>query len=88
MQRLLVRGTALTLWLALALGFASSSAMAQYTVTNLTSNQSGKAKHTDRLLQNAWGLAYAPNNPFWVSDENGTDGPPFTMAPACHKACR
>jgi uncharacterized protein (TIGR03118 family) len=70
MQGLLVRGTALTLWLALALGFASSPALAQYTVTNLTSNQSGKAKHTDGLLQNAWGLAYAPSNPFWVSDEN------------------
>ena len=70
MQRLLVRGTALTLWLALALGLASSSALAQYAVTNLTSNQSGKAKHMDGLLQNAWGLAYAPSNPFWVSDEN------------------
>ena len=24
----------------------------------------------DGLLQNAWGLAYAPGNPFWISDEN------------------
>jgi uncharacterized protein (TIGR03118 family) len=60
----------MTLWLALALGFASSPALAQYKLTSLTSNVSGKAKHTDPLLQNAWGLAYAPNNPFWVSDEN------------------
>jgi uncharacterized protein (TIGR03118 family) len=64
-----VRTTALTLWLTLALGFVSSPALAQYKLTKLTSNQSGKAKHTDPLLQNAWGLAYAPSNPFWVSDE-------------------
>jgi uncharacterized protein (TIGR03118 family) len=70
MPRLLVRTTALTLWLALALGFASSPALAQYQLTKLTSNQAGKAKHTDTLLQNAWGIAYAPGAPFWVSDEN------------------
>jgi len=68
MQRF-VRTTALTLWLALALGFASSPALAQYKLTNLTSNQSGKAKHQDPLLQNAWGLVYGPGTPFWVSDE-------------------
>jgi uncharacterized protein (TIGR03118 family) len=70
MTRRFARTSALTLWLALSLGFASSPAQAQYTITNLTSNQAGKAKHTDGLLQNAWGLAYAPGNPFWVSDEN------------------
>ncbi|MGA7909717.1 MAG: TIGR03118 family protein, partial [Candidatus Sulfotelmatobacter sp.] len=25
--------------------------------------------HTDPLLKNAWGVAYSPNAPFWVSDE-------------------
>jgi uncharacterized protein (TIGR03118 family) len=69
MQRLFTRTTALTLWLALALVSVSSPALAQYKLTNLTSNQSGRAKHTDPLLQNAWGLAYAPGAPFWVSDE-------------------
>ncbi len=69
MQRLFVRATALTLWVGLLLGFTSSTALAQYKLTNLTSNQSGKAKHQDPLLQNAWGLAYAPGGPFWVSDE-------------------
>ena len=64
-----VRATALTLWLTLALGFASSPALAQYKLTKLTSNESGKAKNTDPLLQNAWGLAYGPGAPFWVSDE-------------------
>ena len=70
MPRLLIRMTALALWLTLALGFASSPAFAQYQLTKLTSNQAGKAKHTDTLLQNAWGLAYSPGAPFWVSDEN------------------
>jgi uncharacterized protein (TIGR03118 family) len=69
MQRLFIRTTALTLWLALALAFVSSPALAQYKLTKLTSNQSGKAKHMDPLLVNAWGLAYAPGNPFWISDE-------------------
>ncbi len=69
MQSSLVRVTALTLWLTLTLGFASSPALAQYKLTKLTSNESGKAKHTDPLLQNAWGMAYAPDKPFWVSDE-------------------
>jgi uncharacterized protein (TIGR03118 family) len=68
MQRL-VRTTALTLWVVLLFGFASSPALAQYKLTNLTSNQSGKAKHQDPLLQNAWGLVYGPGSPFWVSDE-------------------
>ena len=69
MQRLLVRTSALTLWVVLLFGFSSSTALAQYKLTNLTSNQPGKANHQDPLLQNAWGLAYGPNNPFWVSDE-------------------
>jgi uncharacterized protein (TIGR03118 family) len=68
MQRMFAR-TTLTMWLGLVLLFISSTALAQYKLTNLTSNQSGKAKHTDSLLQNAWGLAYAPTAPFWVSDE-------------------
>jgi uncharacterized protein (TIGR03118 family) len=48
---------------------SSSAALAQYKVTYLTSNETGKAKYQDPLLQNAWGLAYSPDNPFWVSDE-------------------
>src|SRR5208283_5268592 len=26
-------------------------------------------KHTDPLLKNPWGLAYAPGGAFWISDE-------------------
>src|SRR3984893_5896476 len=69
MQSLSVRITALTLWAGLLVGLTSSTALAQYKQTNLTSNQAGKAKHQDNLLQNAWGLVYAPGSPFWVSDE-------------------
>lgn len=54
----------------------SSAAVAQskpasqyYTSTYLTSNLSGKATYTDTLLQNPWGIAYAPGGAFWVSDE-------------------
>ncbi len=69
MQRLLGRTLALTAFLALLVGFVSSTALAQYQMTNLTSDLTGKAKHTDPLLKNAWGVAYSPNAPFWVSDE-------------------
>jgi uncharacterized protein (TIGR03118 family) len=60
---------ALTTALALVILLISSTAMAQYAVTKLTANQTGKAKHTDALLQNGWGLAYGPGNPFWLNDE-------------------
>jgi uncharacterized protein (TIGR03118 family) len=63
MQRWLV----LTLSLAI-LALFSSSASAQYTLTNLTSNVSGQAPFTDPLLVNAWGIAYAPGGDFWISD--------------------
>lgn len=54
--------------LGLLLVFASSAALAQYTPTNLVSDKSG-TKHTDPLLKNPWGLAYAPGGAFWISDE-------------------
>lgn len=57
--------------LVVALGMISSSAFAQYTVTNLVSNLPGKAQHQDASLVNAWGISYAPGGYFWVSD-NGT----------------
>jgi len=66
-----IRTITLTLTFGLALIFASSAAVAQYQLTNLVSNQVGQAKHTDPLLVNAWGLAYGPGGPFWISD-NGS----------------
>ena len=52
-----------------ALMFATSAANAQYQLTNLVSSVSGQAQHTDPLLINAWGLAYGPGGPFWISDQ-------------------
>jgi uncharacterized protein (TIGR03118 family) len=68
MHRLLGRSLVRFAALGLLLVFGSSAALAQYSVTYLTSNLTGK-KYQDPLLQNPWGLAYSPGNPFWVSDE-------------------
>jgi uncharacterized protein (TIGR03118 family) len=57
--------------LVVLVGLISSLASAQYAVTNLVSNQTGKAKHQDTALVNAWGMSFAPGGPFWISD-NGT----------------
>ncbi len=59
----------ITAGLGLLLVLSSSAALAQYQLVNLTSDLSGKAKFTDPLLKNPWGLAYSPDAPFWVSDE-------------------
>jgi uncharacterized protein (TIGR03118 family) len=41
----------------------------RYAVTNLVSDVSGIASHTDAVLQNAWGVAFSPAaSPFWVVD--------------------
>jgi len=66
MQR---RTLAFVLSLGLTLMFASSTALAQYQLTNLASNQVGWTHHTDPELVNGWGLAYGPTGPFWVSDQ-------------------
>lgn len=68
MLRWLVRTHAFTIFLGLAVLSVSGTALAQYQLTNLTSNQSGQANFTDPLLINAWGLAYAPGGDFWISD--------------------
>jgi uncharacterized protein (TIGR03118 family) len=48
--------------------FVSSTALAQYKLTNLVSNQVGLARHTDPLMVNAWGLVHSAGGPFWISD--------------------
>ena len=50
-------------------GIARANDFAQ---TNLVSDVSNLALHTDAVLKNAWGLSHGPNTPFWVSDA-GTD---------------
>jgi uncharacterized protein (TIGR03118 family) len=57
--------------LVILVGLIPSLAAAQYAITNLVSNQAGKAKHQDKSLVNAWGMSFFPGSPFWVSD-NGT----------------
>ena len=71
MSRLLTRVLAHAFFAGLMLVLFSSMATAQYKLTNLVSNQKGVAAHTDPLLVNAWGLAYGPGGPFWISD-NGS----------------
>ncbi len=51
---------------------ASATTTTSYSVTNLVSDQEGKALTRDTSLVNGWGLAALPTSPWWVSD-NGTD---------------
>src|ERR1700676_2330325 len=40
-----------------------------YTVAPLVSNLAGAAAMQDKVLQNAWGVAFSPaGSPFWVND--------------------
>jgi len=48
----------------------SGAAVAQYQLTNLSSNQVKQANHIDPLLVNGWGLVHGPGSPWWVSDNN------------------
>ena len=57
--------------LVIIVGLIPSPAAAQYAITNLVSNQAGKAKHQDKELVNAWGMSFFSGGPFWISD-NGT----------------
>lgn len=69
MYRCFTRTLSFSALLGFALVLISGSALAQYKTDYLVSNLSGKAPHTDPLLKNPWGLAYAPGGAFWVSDE-------------------
>ncbi len=40
-----------------------------YSVTDLTSDIPGLAANTDPNLKNPWGVSFAPNGPFWASDQ-------------------
>ncbi|HXM22030.1 MAG TPA: TIGR03118 family protein [Terriglobales bacterium] len=54
--------------LVVMVGLIPNPAAAQYAITKLVSNQTGKAKHQDTDLVNAWGISFFAGNPFWVSD--------------------
>jgi uncharacterized protein (TIGR03118 family) len=55
----------------LVIALLISAAAAQYTRTDLVSNQPAVAPTTDPNLINAWGLVALATSPWWVSD-NGT----------------
>jgi uncharacterized protein (TIGR03118 family) len=56
----------------------------QFTATGLvTDNQAlNPAQLTDPGLKNAWGVAYAPNGPFWVSSIGAGTSPLYSVDPA------
>ena len=54
--------------LSLVLAFVSSTARAQFQLTDLDSNQFNRAQNDDPLIVNAWGLARSATGPWWVSD--------------------
>jgi uncharacterized protein (TIGR03118 family) len=39
--------------------------------TNLVSDTAGTAAHTDPRLINPWGIAFQPDKPFWIANNNG-----------------
>jgi uncharacterized protein (TIGR03118 family) len=70
MRHSICRAIVLSVSLSLLLVSVCGSTSAQgYKLFRLDSNVSGKARHTDPLLINGWGTAYAPGGAFWVSDE-------------------
>jgi uncharacterized protein (TIGR03118 family) len=54
--------------LGLVVAFSSNTALAQYKLTNLVSNQVGHATNNDPLIANAWGMARSPGSPWWIGD--------------------
>ena len=66
MQR---RAFPLIVSLGVVLAFFSSTALAQYKLTNLDSNQFGNAQADDPLIVNAWGIARSATGPWWLSDQ-------------------
>jgi len=50
---------------------ADANEIVVFKQTNLDSNVPGAAKVTDPNLLNSWGLAFAPDSPFWINNNNG-----------------
>lgn len=70
MSRLFSRALAFPSFLGLVLIILPGMALAQYQLTDLSSNQVKAAHHTDPLLVNAWGLVHAPGSPWWLCDND------------------
>jgi uncharacterized protein (TIGR03118 family) len=69
MQRPIGCKIAFSVGLAFVLVLGQNTALAQYKIRNLVSNQASKAPRLDKNLVNAWGLAFSQDGPIWVSDE-------------------
>ena len=52
--------------------FAAGQARAQYTETNLVSNEAGVAPIQDTHLIDPWGMAMSASSPLWVSDQGSS----------------
>jgi len=69
-QNRLRRTLAFLAALVVVVGLIPNLANAQYVITNLVSDQKGKAKHQDKALKNAWGMSFFKGGPFWISDND------------------
>ncbi|HSS98083.1 MAG TPA: TIGR03118 family protein [Terriglobales bacterium] len=47
-----------------------STSASGFRQTNLVSDTAGNAAHTDSTLINPWGIAFSPNEPFWIAANN------------------
>ena len=48
----------------------TATSLSGFEQTNLVSDTAGSATHTDPGLINPWGIAFGPNQPFWIVDNN------------------
>ncbi|MBS0448665.1 MAG: TIGR03118 family protein [Proteobacteria bacterium] len=73
-------GIALAIGALLAL-LATPAVAVSFDVTNLVTNDQGAhaAQITDAGLVNAWGIAYAPGGPFWVSANGSGTSPIYSV---------
>jgi uncharacterized protein (TIGR03118 family) len=64
------RAILLTLVLTVATAITAAAQTNSYQQTNLVSDISGMASHTDPKLVNPWGISFFPGQPFWIADNN------------------
>jgi uncharacterized protein (TIGR03118 family) len=69
-RRLAAAFKGLALGLAVSFFFVTPAVRAQYRQVNIVSDVPGLAQNTDPNLRNSWGMAFFPDSPFWVSDND------------------
>jgi uncharacterized protein (TIGR03118 family) len=65
---------------------AAGLARAQYTETNLVSNEAGVAPVTDPNLIDPWGLAFSATSPLWVSNQGSGTATVYKLTGASSSA--